>query len=153
MNYFNRQSQRGIGNFTPVMSGQPVFYIVCTTYVVCTVRTFQNVNCPHKTKINKKKPVVLITGLYFFTYSEALLRESFRTDFVRRSSLRRAKAEKEGFEPPEPFGSTVFKTAAIDHSAISPLQKQNYIRNNETTYKNWCYILLKIVATNFTNLY
>ena len=32
-------------------------------------------------------------------------------------------AEKEGFEPPEPFGSTVFKTAAIDRSAISPLQK------------------------------
>ena len=32
-------------------------------------------------------------------------------------------AEKEGFEPPEPYGSTVFKTAAIDHSAISPLQK------------------------------
>ena len=30
------------------------------------------------------------------------------------------KAEKEGFEPPEPLGSTVFKTAAIDHSAISP---------------------------------
>ena len=32
-------------------------------------------------------------------------------------------AEKEGFEPPEPYGSTVFKTAAIDRSAISPLQK------------------------------
>ena len=30
------------------------------------------------------------------------------------------KAEKEGFEPPEPLSSTVFKTAAIDHSAISP---------------------------------
>ena len=30
-------------------------------------------------------------------------------------------AEKEGFEPPEPLGSTVFKTAAIDHSAISPI--------------------------------
>ena len=29
-------------------------------------------------------------------------------------------AEKEGFEPPEPLSSTVFKTAAIDHSAISP---------------------------------
>ena len=27
------------------------------------------------------------------------------------------KAEGEGFEPPEPHGSTVFKTAAIDHSA------------------------------------
>ena len=32
-------------------------------------------------------------------------------------------AEKEGFEPPEVLPSTVFKTAAIDHSAISPLQK------------------------------
>ncbi len=29
-------------------------------------------------------------------------------------------AEKEGFEPPEVLPSTVFKTAAIDHSAISP---------------------------------
>ena len=32
-------------------------------------------------------------------------------------------AEKEGFEPPEPHSSTVFKTAAIDHSATSPAQK------------------------------
>lgn len=32
-------------------------------------------------------------------------------------------AEKEGFEPPEVLPSTVFKTAAIDHSAISPLRK------------------------------
>jgi hypothetical protein len=29
-------------------------------------------------------------------------------------------AEREGFEPPDPFGSTVFKTAAFDHSATSP---------------------------------
>ena len=29
-------------------------------------------------------------------------------------------AEREGFEPPEPCGSTVFETATIDHSAISP---------------------------------
>ena len=28
--------------------------------------------------------------------------------------------EGEGFEPPEPFGSAVFKTAAIDHSATPP---------------------------------
>lgn len=26
-------------------------------------------------------------------------------------------AEEEGFEPPVPLGTTVFKTAAIDHSA------------------------------------
>ena len=32
-------------------------------------------------------------------------------------------AESEGFEPPEPRSSTVFKTAAIDHSANSPPQK------------------------------
>ena len=29
-------------------------------------------------------------------------------------------AEREGFEPPEPLSSTVFKTAVIDHSTISP---------------------------------
>ncbi len=32
-------------------------------------------------------------------------------------------AEEKGFEPLEPFGSTVFKTAAIDHSAIPPVQR------------------------------
>ena len=32
-------------------------------------------------------------------------------------------AEREGFEPPEAFTSTVFKTAAFDRSAISPAQK------------------------------
>ena len=32
-------------------------------------------------------------------------------------------AEREGFEPPEPLSSTVFKTAAIDHSAIFPTTK------------------------------
>jgi hypothetical protein len=31
-------------------------------------------------------------------------------------------AEEEGFEPPVPLGTTVFKTAAIDHSA-TPLGK------------------------------
>ena len=33
----------------------------------------------------------------------------------------RRMAEREGFEPPEPCGSAVFKTAAIDHSATSPV--------------------------------
>ena len=32
-------------------------------------------------------------------------------------------AEEEGFEPPDLLQSTVFKTAAIDHSAILPRQK------------------------------
>ncbi len=32
-------------------------------------------------------------------------------------------AEGVGFEPTEPFGSTVFKTAAFGHSATLPQQK------------------------------
>ena len=47
--------------------------------------------------------------------------------FHYKGDLRRL-AETEGFEPPKPFGLTVFKTAAIDHSAISPLQKYNNFR-------------------------
>ena len=44
-----------------------------------------------------------------------------------RSRRRWAMAEEEGFEPPEPFGSTVFKTAAIDHSATPPSQREGLI--------------------------
>jgi hypothetical protein len=33
------------------------------------------------------------------------------------------KAESEGFEPPDLLQSTVFKTAAFDHSASSPARK------------------------------
>ena len=36
-------------------------------------------------------------------------------------------AEREGFEPPEPFSSTVFKTAVIDHSTTSPICHFNFI--------------------------
>ena len=34
-------------------------------------------------------------------------------------------AESEGFEPPDPLRSTVFKTAAFDHSANSPILSLN----------------------------
>ena len=36
-------------------------------------------------------------------------------------------AEREGFEPPGPFGPTVFKTVAIDHSATSPAESARKI--------------------------
>ena len=39
---------------------------------------------------------------------------------ISRLNNQSAVAEREGFEPPNPFRSTVFKTAAIDHSAIFP---------------------------------
>ncbi len=38
----------------------------------------------------------------------------------RFAGHRECLAEREGFEPPDPCRSTVFKTAAIDHSAIFP---------------------------------
>ena len=34
--------------------------------------------------------------------------------------FQKALAEREGFEPPVPLGTTVFKTVVIDHSTISP---------------------------------
>ena len=37
-----------------------------------------------------------------------------------KSMIYNLSAEREGFEPPVPRSTTVFKTAAIDHSAISP---------------------------------
>ncbi len=42
------------------------------------------------------------------------------TDFVWKKLT-----ERLGFEPREPFGSTVFKTVALDHSATSPKQMSN----------------------------
>ena len=36
-------------------------------------------------------------------------------------------AEKEGFEPPDLLQSTVFKTAAFDRSAISPIKRFHYL--------------------------
>ena len=45
--------------------------------------------------------------------------------FFSDSYSRVLPAEREGFEPPEALTSTVFKTAAIDHSAISPWIVEN----------------------------
>ena len=46
---------------------------------------------------------------------------SFDKITIKKGSLKASFAEREGFEPPEVLPSTVFKTAAIDHSAISPV--------------------------------
>ena len=42
-------------------------------------------------------------------------------------SASRNSAEKEGFEPPDLLQSTVFKTAAFDRSAISPVCRFHYL--------------------------
>jgi hypothetical protein len=42
-------------------------------------------------------------------------------------SFRVFLAEKEGFEPPDLLQSTVFKTAAFDRSAISPVCRFHFL--------------------------
>ena len=37
--------------------------------------------------------------------------------------LQDSVAEREGFEPPVPLSTPVFKTGAFDHSAISPIKE------------------------------
>ena len=47
-------------------------------------------------------------------------------------------AEREGFEPPDPLRSTVFKTAAFDHSAISPIfQKRSRLSAKPQLLVKW----------------
>ena len=50
---------------------------------------------------------------------EARLRDLL-ADFVRRSPLRRAKAEREGFKPPVPCSTPDFESGTFDHSDTSP---------------------------------
>ena len=52
------------------------------------------------------------------------LRRGARLDLF----LRLRVAESEGFEPPSPYGLTVFKTAAFDRSANSPLPVYDRLR-------------------------
>ena len=58
--------------------------------------------------------------------------------------LLRGLAEREGFEPPEPRSSTVFKTAAIDHSATSPKDKsiEFFLNHQIFLQKFFSYFLL-----------
>ena len=62
-------------------------------------------------------------------------------------------AEREGFEPPDPWRSTVFKTAAFDHSAISPIfQPVSCIPDvgqHPMLWKGTAKVVKKWNATNF----
>ena len=55
-------------------------------------------------------------------------------------------AEREGFEPPDLLQSTVFKTAAIDRSAISPGAKVRKLRFQRT-------FLQKFAKSNLKSFY
>ena len=80
---------------------------------------------------------VLRAGPYESELSTALCAE--RKNAALACSVRIALhcAEREGFEPPEPFSSTVFKTAVIDHSTTSPFPKR------DCKYRYFIYFLKK----------
>ena len=85
---------------------------------------------------------VLRAGPYESELSTALCAE--RKNAALACSVRIALhcAEREGFEPPEPFSSTVFKTAVIDHSTTSPFPKR------DCKYRYFIYF-----CKNFLNAY
>ena len=61
--------------------------------------------------IPTKFPLTPKKGDYFKAKKEKSCKSKDLQDFV---------AEREGFEPPVPLSTPVFKTGAFDHSAISP---------------------------------
>ena len=78
---------------------------------------------------------ILHTQLFVFFYIscfQASLSMRYKKNEPYRTRSSFWFAEREGFEPPEPLSSTVFKTAAIDHSAISPLLIRANCAQDET---------------------
>ena len=76
----------------------------------------------------------------------------------KRTSFFFEVAEREGFEPPVPLGTVVFKTTVIDHSTISPLHWGNrgfliagakVRRKNETTKFFGNYFAKKMLLIRF----
>ena len=76
--------------------------------------------------------------LFFTPLSASKLATRYKNKRYRflDTFLLRSLAEREGFEPPEPRSSTVFKTAAIDHSATSPKDKSiAFFLNHQIFFK------------------
>ena len=66
----------------------------------------------------------LTTDLWPLTFDQWPLSSTQKNPiFVLKTGQSKLLAEREGFEPPDPWRSTVFKTAAFDHSAIFPNAK------------------------------
>ena len=56
-----------------------------------------------------------------------------RKNPLKISGFQIDRAEREGFEPPVPLGTPVFKTGVIDHSTISPERGNPQLRCKDTT--------------------
>ena len=67
------------------------------------------------------KTTLLVVNVIFEGHGRIIIKKSYKS-FDLQDSL----AEREGFEPPVPLGTTVFKTVVIDHSTISPIRSDDY---------------------------
>ena len=85
----------------------------------------------------RTRPRIYFTANKSVTFLTAANKKSDR----KFRSLAILPAEREGFEPPEPCSSTVFKTAAIDHSAIFPRTKVTPIFD---TAKSWLRLIRRL---------
>ena len=84
---------------------------------------------PYARRKGPSKPTAQKAASRSLCFSHLCLQVNLRQRYKNKryrfldTFLLRNLAEREGFEPPEPRSSTVFKTAAIDHSATSPKDK------------------------------
>ena len=62
----------------------------------------------------------MVFGLTHFHYRCMACPSYKKENPLKFSGLILDLAEREGFEPPVPLGTVVFKTTVIDHSTISP---------------------------------
>ena len=76
-----------------------------------------------------------------------LLKSTKKEKSCKSFDLQDYVAEREGFEPPVPLGTTVFKTVVIDHSTISPCKMTSLVFLSGckgTTIFSFCQIFMKL---------
>ena len=61
------------------------------------------------------KTTLLVVNVIFEGHARIIIKKSRKS-----CDLQDTIAEREGFEPPVPCGTPVFKTGVFDHSTISP---------------------------------
>ena len=68
------------------------------------------------------KTTLLVINVIFEGHTRIIIKKSHKS-----CDLQDSLAEREGFEPPVPRGTPVFKTGVFDHSTISPSYHQTIV--------------------------
>ena len=88
------------------------------------------------------KTTLLVVNVIFEGHARIIIKKS-----PVNLATYRTLAEREGFEPPVPLGTTVFKTVVIDHSTISPCKMTSLVFLSGckgTTIFSFCQIFMKL---------